>query len=342
MLDSQKLHGPWRITFDTNPDQCNLHCIMCEEHSKYKPNQNNEIRVMNFDIIQKVIKESVNHGLKEVIPSTMGEPLLYKKFLSLIELVRKHNLRLNLTTNGTFPKLGVEKWAKMILPIASDIKVSINGASKAINESIMERINYEAQWTNIEVLLQVRDEIIESGINRPTITFQVTFMERNLKELPNLLRKAIEMNVNRFKGHHVWITHPQIEEESLKRNKDSIKKWNLTVQTLGEIAEKYRLQDASKIRLENVYPITSTNLSKIPTTFRCPFLGQEAWIAWDGAFNVCCAPDQLRKSFGYFGNAKDVSFMKLWNSQEYNRLIENWGKYEVCKICNMRRPIKNI
>ncbi len=28
-----KKEGPWRITFDTNPDNCNLKCIMCEEHS---------------------------------------------------------------------------------------------------------------------------------------------------------------------------------------------------------------------------------------------------------------------------------------------------------------------
>jgi hypothetical protein len=26
--------GPWRITFDTNPDTCNLRCVMCEEHSR--------------------------------------------------------------------------------------------------------------------------------------------------------------------------------------------------------------------------------------------------------------------------------------------------------------------
>ena len=341
MLDSQKLRGPWRITFDTNPDQCNIHCIMCEEHSKYNRNKNKEIRIMDFDIIQKVIEESVNYGLKEVIPSTMGEPLLYKRFLSLIELIRKNDLRLNLTTNGTFPKLRVEKWAKLILPIASDIKVSINGVSKCTNESIMEGINPEAQLANIEVLLQVRDEIIENGINNPTITFQVTFMSRNLMELPDLLLKAIEMNLDRFKGHHVWITHPQIEKEFLKRNKEEITKWNLTVQKLHEIAEKYRLKNGSKIRLENVYPITSTNLSKIPDKFKCPFLDQEAWIAWDGTFNVCCAPNQLRKSFGHFGNVKDVSFMKLWDSSRYNQLIENWGNHEVCKICNMRRPIKN-
>jgi hypothetical protein len=31
--------GPWRITFDTNPDTCNLRCIMCEEHSPHSPLQ---------------------------------------------------------------------------------------------------------------------------------------------------------------------------------------------------------------------------------------------------------------------------------------------------------------
>ena len=31
--------GPWRITFDTNPDDCNLHCIMCEDHSPHSTTQ---------------------------------------------------------------------------------------------------------------------------------------------------------------------------------------------------------------------------------------------------------------------------------------------------------------
>lgn len=31
--------APWRITFDTNPDDCNLSCIMCEEHSIYSKSQ---------------------------------------------------------------------------------------------------------------------------------------------------------------------------------------------------------------------------------------------------------------------------------------------------------------
>ncbi|NGX37680.1 MAG: hypothetical protein K1000chlam2_00842, partial [Chlamydiae bacterium] len=34
-MSTKTKQGPWRITFDTNPDDCNMRCIMCEEHSIY-------------------------------------------------------------------------------------------------------------------------------------------------------------------------------------------------------------------------------------------------------------------------------------------------------------------
>ena len=66
------LKGPWRITFDTNPDQCNIHCIMCEEHSKHNLSKGDMNRIMDFHIIEDVIEDAVGYGLKEIIPSTMG------------------------------------------------------------------------------------------------------------------------------------------------------------------------------------------------------------------------------------------------------------------------------
>ena len=80
----------------------------------------------------------------------------------------------------------------------------------------------------------------------------------------------------------------------------------------------------------------------IPQEWICPFLGREAWIAWDGTFNVCCAPDNLRKSLGYFGNVNKQDFIELWNAENYRKLIQNWGNYDVCKECNMSRPINDI
>ncbi len=343
MIIEKKLKTPWRITFDTNPDQCNIHCIMCEEHSYYNLGKRKINRIMDFKIIEEVVENAVNHGLKEIIPSTMGEPLLYKNFIDLINLIKHHNLKLNLTTNGTFPRLGVKEWAKLILPIASDVKISINGISKETNESIMKGINFKKQITNIKKFIQIRDEIRRKGVNNPTITFQSTFMKRNINEIPELVRMAIKMNIDRFKGHHLWITHPELENESLRNDWASIKQWNKIAKELYKITRNERLENNRKIILDNIYPFPySTKNNKIPKNFICPFLGREAWIAWDGIFNVCCAPDDLRRTLGNFGNVKDKNFMELWTSSNYTNLIKNWGNYEVCRMCNMRKPIQDI
>ncbi len=326
--------GPWRITFDTNPDSCNLHCIMCEEHSEYRKNKGTETRIMDPDIISKVISNAAPHGLKEIIPSTMGEPLLYKYFDTLIEMAKKNDLKINLTTNGTFPGRGVKQWGKQILPLASDVKVSINGSTKLINESIMKGIDHQEILENIKRLLEIRDHVRESGMNLPTITFQVTFMKRNIEDLTSLLQLAIDLEVDRFKGHHLWITWPELEEQSLTSDFHSRTQWNIKVNQLEEIA-------GNRIKLANISKVPVKKKSTLlPEEYVCPFAGKEAWISWDGTFNVCCAPDELRKKFGYFGNVNTTPFMELWKSEKYQSFVKKAGKNKICRNCNMRIPVK--
>ncbi|MEB0139820.1 MULTISPECIES: glycosyltransferase [unclassified Undibacterium] len=122
--------GPWRITFDTNPDSCNLRCIMCEEHSPHSALQSIRIaedrprRVMPFELIRKTVAEAAAHGLREIIPSTMGEPLLYSNFEDVLALCVEYKVQLNLTTNGTFPRLGVEAWARRLVPVTGVFQAS--------------------------------------------------------------------------------------------------------------------------------------------------------------------------------------------------------------------------
>ena len=316
---------------------------MCEEHSKFSRKEIKLNRLMDFKIIEDVIENTANNGLKEVIPSTMGEPLLYSKFEDILVLINNYSIKMNLTTNGTFPILGVEKWSNLILPLASDVKISINGASKEVNESIMEGINFRNQLRNIKKFIKIRDKIRKSKINLPTITFQATLLERNLNDLPNLLKLAINLNVDRFKAHHLWITHPELKQESLRRTQSSIKKWNETVDFLRKIAENKKLRYGKSIKLDNIYYLEQFNENRvIPDNYICPFLGKEAWIAWDGTFNVCCAPEVLRRTLGDYGNVNQTKFMELWNSQKYVDFVQNWGNYKFCKMCNMRKPKKDI
>ena len=73
----KKLSAPWRITFDTNPDLCNIKCVMCEEHSIHaKPKRTSNDRIMDFEIIKKVLENTHNNGLREIIPSTMGAKIV--------------------------------------------------------------------------------------------------------------------------------------------------------------------------------------------------------------------------------------------------------------------------
>ena len=227
--------GPWRITFDTNPDDCNLHCIMCEEHSPFSSLQRERIaagrprRRMDIELIRRVLAESVGTPLREIIPSTMGEPLLYRHFDDIIDLCSEYGIKLNLTTNGTFPGRGARAWAERIVPVASDVKISWNGAAAATQESIMLGSKWERVLENARIFIAVRDGHAARGGNRCRVTFQLTFLQTNVAELANVVRLAAELGVDRVKGHHLWAHFDEIKPLSMRRDSEAIARWNQAV-----------------------------------------------------------------------------------------------------------------
>lgn len=347
----EKLDGPWRITFDTNPDDCNLHCVMCEEfslHSNLKT-----LRIMKGGIkrrrmaitqIEKIVSNAASTGtLKEIIPSTMGEPLLYKHFETIINLCKNHNVKLNLTTNGTFPRKSASEWAKLIVPVTSDVKISWNGATKETAEQVMKGIKFEKQVSNLKDFISVRDTIYRKGGNFCRITLQLTFMEINYKEFAQIVKLASKIGVNRIKGHHLWTHFDQIKSQSMRRNSNVIKRWNETVEKMKTAVKNYPLANGDQILLDNIYRLDENeDISQIAIEAVCPFLGREAWISWNGTFNPCCAPNEQRKSLGDFGNVNDTSLMEIWGGKKYANLLNNYLYNDLCKTCNMRRPIGEV
>ena len=337
----QALPGPWRITFDTNPDECNLRCMMCEMHSPERADRSSaerrQPRRMAFEIIERVVTEAARHGLREVIPSTMGEPLLYEHFEDIVALCARVGVKLNLTTNGTFPRLGADAWARRIVPVCSDTKISFNGATAETQERIMRGSRWEQVVENIRTFVAVRDDHAARGGNRCSITLQVTFLESNLQELPEVVRMAAELGVDRVKGHHVWVHHEGLRRESLRRNEDSIARWNASAQACrhaaGVMSSRGRI-----IRLENFEQLGSQAIHDLAPGSGCPFLGREAWINAEGRFDPCCAPDAQRRTLGDFGNVGESSLMSIWNGERYRNLLRTWRNRGLCLACNMRRP----
>ncbi len=312
-----------RITIDTNPDQCNLNCTMCDTHSTYNTEHKKPRKPMEKKLLEKVIDTALSNGVKEIIPSTMGEPLMYIDFDVFIKKLNNINVKLNLTTNGTFPIYGVKKWAEKLLPILSDIKISINSLNAKVNEFIMPKDDTLKKIEAIKEFSKLRD-VINSKV---TITLQVTFLESNIDYLEKLIIFAIENKINRVKGHHLWVTFDEIKDESLQKDETSIIRWNKFIDSI----EKYK----SKITLTNFEKIQSQN-NEIEKRGDCPFLGRELWVDNEGNFNICCAPSNKRAILGSWGNIQNQTIEKMFNSQQYNNILQTYKSYDICKTCSLR------
>ena len=345
MRSEEANFGPWRITLDTNPDDCNLHCIMCEEHSKYSMLQRHRIqagrpkRRMDIALIRRITKETSEMGsLQEIIPSTMGEPLLYRYIDEIFELCARYGVKLNLTTNGTFPDRGAKAWARDIVPVTSDVKISWNGARKETQESIMQGSHWEESLDNVRAFVEERDAYASIGGNRCRITFQMTFLEVNVGELADIIKLAAELGVDRVKGHHLWAHFGKIKSLSMRRSSEAIARWNQAVWNAYEAAEKYRLPTGKKVLLDNIFILKEGAEVDIAPGAVCPFLGKEVWVSAEGRFDPCCAPDELRRTLGEFGNLWNTSLPRIWKGLEYQHLLATYKDHPLCQMCNMRRP----
>lgn len=328
---------PWRITLDTNPDDCNLHCIMCEEHSSYRNASADSPRRMSPELIEKVLSEASDLGITEVIPSTMGEPLLFAHFEMIADLCRHYSMSMNLTTNGTFPRLGATAWAEKIIPVTSDVKISWNGATKETQEKIMKGSQWENRLQSLRQFVQVRNDEARRSGHYCRLTFQMTFLETNLHELSEIVELAVREGADRLKGHHLWVHFKETENLSLRRSAESVRRWNKAVEKAYGTAEKQLLPNGKPILLENIYPLDPRQPEVLLSDGECPFLGKEIWVSAEGRFDPCCAPDKQRRGLGQFGNLKEQTLSDIWQSDAYLNLTKNYADYPLCKTCNMKR-----
>lgn len=335
----------WRITLDTNPEDCNLGCTMCEEHSEFSDFMQRlyertgvKRRRMPFDMVRKVMEQAAAMGVREIIPSTMGEPLLYRQMDELLELARDLGMKVNLTTNGTFPKRSVEDWAQRIVPVTSDVRISWNGATKETAEAVMKGLKFEQAVSNVERFIRVRDAHHAESGHYCRVTFQLTFMQNNMHELPAIIELAARLGVDRVKGHHLWAHFEEIQHLSFKSSAAAIERWNTIVELAVAAAAEHPRPDGTRIVLENITPLLPKNGHAVPHDHVCPFLGKELWVSATGDISPCCAPDDLRRSLGEFGNVSERNLAEVVADEAYQGLMRDYRDRPLCRTCNMRKP----
>lgn len=153
-----------------------------------------------------------------------------------------------------------------------------------------------------------------------------------------MVRLAIDLGVDRVKGHHLWAHFEAIRDESMRRNAESIQRWNAAVLAAREVAAARTLPNGNHVLLENIFLLDKAATEDLAPGGPCPFLGQEAWVSAMGRFDPCCAPDAQRRSLGEFGDLHKQSFMDIWNGEAYGELTSTYRNRRLCLGCNMRKP----
>jgi radical SAM protein with 4Fe4S-binding SPASM domain len=335
----------WRITLDTNPEDCNLHCIMCEEHSHLSTCKNElfaktgiKRRVMPRELIKSIIQEASELGIKEIIPTTMGDPLVSNSFEYMTELILDKKIKMNLTHNGTFPGKSASEWAKIIVPNTSDIKISWNGARAETAEYIMKGLKFDKAKINLKEFIQYRDHWYKQCGHYCSVTLQLTFMRNNMNEIDKIIEFAAAAGVDRIKGHHLWVHHQEMEMLSFRINSETKADWNKIVDLAYTSVNQYIRKDGKQIKLENFSYLENVQNQEIPYDYDCPFLGKELWISATGKISPCCAPDKQRDSLGDFRNISTQTMQQTFESIQYKDLLNNYKTKEICKTCTMRKP----
>jgi MoaA/NifB/PqqE/SkfB family radical SAM enzyme len=164
-------------------------------------------------------------------------------------------------------------------------------------------------------------------------------MQNNMHELADIIKLAISLGVDRVKGHQLWAHFDEIKSLSMKDSNESVKQWNKSVEQALKVQKEFKKPNGEQIILENIISINEKAINDIPVEYECPFLEKELWISPTGVISPCCAPDNLRKSLGDFGNIETTTIKEVIKSPIYTNLVENYKSNALCKTCNMRKPI---
>lgn len=324
--------GPWRLTLVTNPDDCTLACDMCPCGVARLPGAGRPRR-MDPALALGVLGERRGSPLVQVIPSTLGEPLLWSGLDALLRACAGLGLLVNVTTSGTFPGRGPEAWAEALVPVAADVKVSWNGATAGTAEAIMAGLSFEAALDGVRRFLAVRDGLAARLGRRPTVSFQVTAQEANVSELADIVRLAARLGIDRVKLNHLQPWFPQLEPRSLRRSAGSVARWNAAVTASLAAAEEVRLPSGAQVVVQNAVALAAEPAPAGP----CPFASREAWIHWDGRLAPCPHPAAARGELGDFGSVADAPLGALWEAPAFRQFLARVPEHPICAGCRFRR-----
>ena len=248
---------------------------------------------MPFATVRAAIENALKEGLREVIPSTMGEPLLYSHFAELLELCEASGVPLNLTTNGSFPgEWGTDGGMRRLLRACSDIKVSCMGFDEDVFSEMMPSGDFSQWKSNVERLVSLaRAERAAAGADPvSTISLQVTLHKKFAPDagaVHSILHWTQSIGIDRIKWNPAVFLSSAPDE--------LVRQYALEPDEIQALkSQLVQFAKSCKVRCEGSLffePSLAAQEPCVEGSISCPF-DDELWVLPDGNVQHCPNPER--------------------------------------------------
>lgn len=313
-------------------DRCNLKCSMCFERLR-KPRH--EMQLSDWQMIIDQVKK-----FRPRIHISGGEPFLYPYIMNLITFIKRENLFLAVTTNGTF----LSEYANdIVISGVNRLHISIDGPEK-----IHDRIRRVPGTFNRIMNGLKKIKVLRKASRLPVIRINSML---NLDD-PAAMQEVINIACY-IDAESVQFQHPLfVDKQSLTSHRFFLKKnlkldlnyWenaNIDIEKPKDFAaasEIIRHLQAERSIKVNVFPDMSeknlelyyTNANNFHRTYQgaCHAMWNTATILPSGDLESC--PDYI------VGNCKKSPFISIWNSsimKQLRKRIRQDNLFTVCHGC---------
>lgn len=291
-------------------NRCNFNCLMCQRVSLKVP-----LKDMDLSLYKQVIDKL--EGIKEIILTGWGEPLIHPDLLEMIKYAKKKGKWVSLTSNGS---LLTRDFAKKIIQAGLDsISFSIDEI-KAPKGSLAHPVT--SQIRNVENFLKLRKG------KKPEVVIQTTLHKGGQERISEVIAWAAKIgaemvNINRLDMRfNQNLKRPNFEEE-----KEFVKK-------LEQVGRKYKIQTEFRPH------IAFSGFARLIYRLLAPYMAlggkhclrvyNYVYINLAGEVTPCCA-----LPLWLVGNLLRDDLRTIWQSEKFKKFKQHEFQRKICGKCDV-------
>ena len=230
-------------------DKSNLEAIWyCNETDGDSP----EGKEISQEILEKIVREGCEMGVKEWVISGNGEPMLLREGLMKIMRKIKENLCYGeLHTNGTMFTPNI---ANDIVEMGWDrISICLLSPEKEKNDELVgAKGAFLRVIKGLEMLQDIKDEL---GVSLPKVDIEMPLLPANFEEVSNMLKFAKRKGVGTLIVKPVDVISRKMDKESICLDEEQVTKFENDIPRIQSLSRSLRI--GTEIRpLNRIEPST--------------------------------------------------------------------------------------